>query len=105
MPAPRTPGQAWYAATAAYAVVAENAVAYRRECLAKPRILQDDCRAAVLRMAAYDREAAEIQEYGDLAVQDGDEDLLEEAIEALDRIKVRLQNQLAEQMEEEGRRP
>lgn len=103
MPRPQTPGQAWYAATAAYTVAAESAVTYRRECLAKPRILQTDCREAVLAMAKLDREAMEIQEYGNLAVADGDADLLEEAIEALDRIKRRLQNRLAEQMEKEGR--
>ena len=103
MPPPQTPGQAWYAATAAYTVAAESAVTYRRECLAKPRILQADCRAAVLALARIDREAMEIQEYGNLAVADGDADMLEEAIEALDRIKRRLQDHLAEQMEKEGR--
>jgi hypothetical protein len=102
-PRPQTPGQAWYAATAAYTVAVESARAYRRECLTKPRILQTDCRAAVLAMAKIDRDAMEIQEYGDLAVADGDADLLEEAIEALDRIKRRLQNHLAQQMEKEGR--
>jgi hypothetical protein len=88
---------------AAYTVVVESAATYRRECLAKPRILQTDCRAAVLAMAKLDREAMEIQEYGTLAVADGDADMLEEAIEALDQIKRRLQNHLAEQMKKEGR--
>lgn len=101
-PVPQKPGQAWYAATAAYTVAAETAAIYRTECGRRPPILQRECRKVVRDLIQIDTEAEEIQEYGDLAAVTNDEDMLKEATERLDEIKYRLQRRIAEQMEKEG---
>ena len=99
---PEKPGQAWYVTKATYAGLVEAAADYSDVCRAKPPALKAQCMPAVEKLQDYDNSAQEIEASGDLALANGDVELLDAATNHLETLKRRLEEELAAQLEAEA---
>lgn len=95
---PLTPAQAYYAAERTYVSMLEAAIDYKDNCVSRPVPLQAQCYPVVKILRDVNREAQMVREYAEIAIADGDFELLPEATSALEDLRDRLREKVLEQM-------
>lgn len=93
-----TPAQAFHAADRTYLTMLKAAIDYKDSCVSRPVPLQAQCYPVVQVLRDVNREAQMVREYGEIAIADGDLDLLPEATAALEDLRDKLRQKVLEQM-------
>ena len=96
---PLSPAQAYYAAERTYESMLEAAVDYKDNCVSRPVPLQAQCYPVVKILRDLNREAQMVREYAEIAITDGDFELLPEATNALEDLRDKLREKVLAQME------
>ena len=97
-----SPAQAYYAADRTYESVLLAAVEYHDTCISTPDPLKGNCTAVVEVMRSVNRDAQEMRQLAEMAIVDGNDDLLVEATDALEDLRDRLRQEVLEQMAQDG---
>ena len=95
---PLTLAQKYYATDRAYESVLTAAVEYHDDCIRTPDPLKGNCWEIVQATREMNREAQDIRTLAEMAIADGDPDLLEEATGQLEALRDRLRQQVLDQM-------
>ena len=95
---PLSPAQAYYSADRTYESMLEAAIDYKDNCVARPVPLQAQCYPVVKVLRDVNREAQMVREYAQIAIADGDFELLPEATQALEDLRDRLREKVLAQM-------
>lgn len=93
-----SPLQAFHAADRTYETMLKAAIDYKDGCVSRPVPLQAQCYPVVQVLRDVNREAQMVREYGEIAIADGDIDLLPEATKALEDLRDKLRQRVLEQM-------
>lgn len=93
-----SPAQAFHAADRTYETMLRAAIDYKDSCVSRPVPLQAQCYPVVQVLRDVNREAQMVREYGEIAIADGDLDLLPEATKALEDLRDKLRQKVLEQM-------
>lgn len=93
-----TPAQAFHAADRTYETMLKAAIDYKDGCVSRPVPLQAQCYPVVQVLRDVNREAQMVREYGEIAIADGDLDLLPEATAALEDLRDKLRQKVLDQM-------
>lgn len=102
---PLTAAQSYYAADRAYESVLAAAVDYHEDCQRRPDVVKNNCRAVVQVLRRVNREAQDMRLLAEMAIADGDEDLVTEATNHLETLRDRLRQEVVAQMERDGKTP
>ena len=102
---PLTAAQAYYATDRAYESVLAAAVDYHEDCKRRPEPLKNGCRAVVDVLRRVNREAQDMRLLAEMAIADGDEDLVTEATGQLETLRDRLRLEVLAQMDRDGQTP
>ncbi len=95
---PLTLAQKYYAADRTYESVLTAAVEYHDDCIRTPAPLKGNCWEIVQATRRVNREAQDIRTLAEMAIADGDTDLLAEATGQLEALRDRLRQQVLDQM-------
>lgn len=98
---PLTPAQRYYAADRAYETLLETAVEYHDDCIRTPDRLKGNCMEVVQVLRRVNREAQDARLLAEMAMTDGEVDLLAEATKELEHLRDRLRRELADKLAEE----
>ena len=98
---PLTPAQRYYAADRAYETLLETAVEYHDDCIRTPDRLKGNCMEVVQVLRRVNREAQDARLLAEMAMTDGEADLLTEATKELEHLRDRLRLELSEKLAEE----
>jgi len=97
-----SPAHAYYAAERTYQSVLEAAIDYKDGCISRPLPLQTECRKVVDVLRRVNREALDIGQIAEMAINEDDDDLLAEATDQLEDLRDELRQQVLDQMAAEA---